>query len=462
MHPGFGTEAETMSRGSLMLRSIVTVAATLACSYAAAAAASLPVGDDEQACRVYTAAHANDTWRKPAGVLKFPYLVPAGPYDQCWDWDSVFLGTATLTFGSRPYLAGAMKNFLAATNLTDGAVTGCLTRTLPTVCSSSGSEHDALVHAKPILIQGAWIAASAEGGSAVEFKVFRPQMEALLAYWDRKPRQDGKTGLRVWHDQMESGADNCVLSTCPNHRSPCWTDEQAFTLASVDVMTFLQREHIAFALFSEAWAEEAASEEEAAVHRSAAVASRAAGDSLAHIMNEKLWRQDLGYHVAWNVSSSTPIIARTYVIAWPLWAGLVNQTQAAAIAVTLEKDDMLSAVGLRSTSSDDPRYNNDNEIIPYSNWRGPMWVNANAVACYGLARYGFKEQALRLAARVVGALAGDLRNSSNWHEAYSTATGSAAGAPLAAAGFLSWDTLSAELISNLQAGVDPLALHKRA
>ena len=55
---------------------------------------------------------------------------------------------------------------------------------------------------------------------------------------------------------------------------------------------------------------------------------------------------------------------------------------------------MLSAVGLRSTSSDDPRYNNENEIVPYSNWRGPMWVNANALTAYGLARYGFKALAM--------------------------------------------------------------------
>ena len=37
-------------------------------------------------------------------------------------------------------------NFLAATNLSTGAVTGCLTVNLPTVCSSSTKYHDALHH----------------------------------------------------------------------------------------------------------------------------------------------------------------------------------------------------------------------------------------------------------------------------------------------------------------------------
>ena len=100
------------------------------------------------------------------------------------------------------------------------------------------------------------------------------------------------------------------------------------------------------------------------------------------------------------------------------------------------------------------RYSNADIIVPHSNWRGPMWVNANAIACYGLARYGFIDLALEIASRVVGALAADLRRSSRWHEAYSTGDGS----PLAAPGFLSWDTLAAELISNLRAGIDPFHL----
>jgi glycogen debranching enzyme len=72
---------------------------------------------------------------------------------------------------------------------------------------------------------------------------------------------------------------------------------------------------------------------------------------------------------------------------------------------------------------DDPWYNNDDEIIPYSNWRGPMWVNANAITCYGLMRYGFDALAMKIATRVTATLADDLRNTTQWHEAYSTADG---------------------------------------
>ena len=209
---------------------------------------------DAALCRAHTAKAANQTWRPPSGALAYPYLVPAGPYTQLWDWDSVFLGCATLSWGSRAYLEGSMANFLAATNLTTGAATGCLTPTLPVACSSDPKDRDVLVHVKPIIVQGAWLAAAAPGGDPAAFERFAPAIEALLAFWDRPPRHDRASGLRLWHDQMESGADNGVLSRCPSARSGCWSAAQALTLASADLMSLLVREHTAAALFAEAWA----------------------------------------------------------------------------------------------------------------------------------------------------------------------------------------------------------------
>ena len=83
-----------------------------------------------------------------------------------------------------------------------------------------------------------------------------------------------------------------------------------------------------------------------------------------------------------------------------------------------------------------------------------MWVNANALTCYGLVRYGFDALAKEIATRVTATLANDLRNSTDWHEAYSTEDGT----PLAAPGFLSWDTLVGDLLSNLQRRHDPFEL----
>jgi hypothetical protein len=105
--------------------------AVLFCILAVRVVVSASAGDDDiqsdlTIVREYIVAHANDTFREPSGFLKHPYLVPAGPYEQCWDWDAVFTGVALLDLGSATYLAGSMMNFFEATDLETGSVTQCL------------------------------------------------------------------------------------------------------------------------------------------------------------------------------------------------------------------------------------------------------------------------------------------------------------------------------------------------
>ena len=81
-------------------------------------------------------------------------------------------------------------------------------------------------------------------------------MQALLDYWDVAPKKDPATGLYVWHDQMQTGADDLVMSDCPDSYSKCWNEkEDAWTLASVDLQIFMYREHTAYARFCTSWAE---------------------------------------------------------------------------------------------------------------------------------------------------------------------------------------------------------------
>ena len=86
--------------------------------------------------------------------------------------------------------------------------------------------------------------------------------------------------------------------------------------------------------------------------------------------------------------------------------------------------------------------------------QGPIWINANAALAYGFNAYGYRNASIDIATRVVNALAADLRATGKWHECYHTETGRG----LAAPGFLSWNTLGATLLPNVQAGVDPFQL----
>jgi hypothetical protein len=352
-------------------------------------------------------------------------------------------------------MRGTFMNYLAATNLTTGELPGGLTPSGPT---------GVLYHAKPVIIQGAWLAARADGSYA-DFQAFQPAMQALLAYWQRAPRVDAATGLPLWHDQLETGADNLVFSECPSAYSPdCWVEAaDAYTLSSPDLLVFLAREELAFANFCEAWAGVRSPDEPltAASLRSTATQHRERASALRDLLNTYLWHWDdpqhtRGWYCAYNVSSRQQIRNRTYQMAWPLWANMTaSSAQVAASVAAVRGADMLTPYGIRSASATDPRYSNANIIDPYSNWRGPIWINANAVLAYSLRSQGYEQAAAQLADAVVALLANDLVvNDGQWHECYDADNGTA----LAAPGFLSWNTLGATLQANVAAGVDPFSL----
>ena len=184
-------------------------------------------------------------------------------------------------------------------------------------------------------------------------------------------------------------------------------------------------------------------------------------DTILATMERWLWDESLGHYVAHNVSSSQPILNRVFLMALPLWGGAAPAHHAAQIAVNILRSDMISEWGLRSTSSADDRYSNANIINPYSNWRGPIWVNVNAAILYGMVSPDYKavapqlaKQAVAVARAVTGALAQDLRANGTWHECFSSETGEG----LAAPGFLSWDTLGASLLPDIKAQRDPFEL----
>lgn len=408
--------------------------------------------DADLACVIeHVHKHGSLTMKEPEGVLKHKWLVPSGYYQtSCWDWDSMYLGVAMmLTGGSGPYLIGTVKNFLERVDIASGEVKGCLT---PAGASST------LYHAKPVLLQMAFLGAQATGQLG-ELAEFRPQMEALMRYWHTGPRRDSETGLHFWHDIMESGADDLVWDPVPSGHSAEWkAEEQAFTISAPDLMTFLYREHLAFARLLDAWATLGSADapgckESAAEQRRLAADIRAATN--AHLWH---WRDRAigeGWYCGFDRRTRAQIDCRTYQMAWPLWAGMAESAEhAAAAARAILAPDMRCRWGIRSTSSAHALYSNENRITPYSNWRGPVWINVNVVLAYALHSNGFVEDARILACDVTKLLADDIRRTGSWHENYDSETGLG----LASPGFLSWNTLVAELLPNLTEGRDPFAL----
>ena len=82
---------------STALRWCFSLLGALTLSLTGCSSVTLPanrVTHDVEVVQNYVADHCNETFRQPNGLLRHPYLVPSGPYQQCWDWDSVFTGAA--------------------------------------------------------------------------------------------------------------------------------------------------------------------------------------------------------------------------------------------------------------------------------------------------------------------------------------------------------------------------------
>ena len=67
------------------MQALQQLAAAVVALAAVAAAAATDPDADSRLVQKHVAANANATFRPPSGSLRYPYLVPAGPYNEMWD-----------------------------------------------------------------------------------------------------------------------------------------------------------------------------------------------------------------------------------------------------------------------------------------------------------------------------------------------------------------------------------------
>lgn len=80
-----------------------------------------------------------------------------------------------------------------------------------------------------------------------------------------------------------------------------------------------------------------------------------------------------------------------------LWSGIVPTDRAAHVARRLMADDMWSGWGVRTLSALHPAYN------PHDYQLGAIWPHDNGLIAVGLKRYGFHDEACRIAAGLIDA-----------------------------------------------------------
>ena len=127
-----------------------------------------------------------------------------------------------------------------------------------------------------------------------------------------------------------------------------------------------------------------------------AAAWRKKAKQLKRQFNEQFWLPDRGWYAIGLDKDKRPIDALTSNVGHCLWTGIVDNDKAAAVARHLMSDDMFSGWGIRTLAESMAAYN------PMSYHNGSVWPHDNAICAAGLMRYGYVEQAQRVAEAILG------------------------------------------------------------
>ena len=125
-------------------------------------------------------------------------------------------------------------------------------------------------------------------------------------------------------------------------------------------------------------------------------------------MDRLLWDEAAGlyfdYHTGSN-SRSGFVFATTF---WPLWAGMASQEQARAVAANLHHFETPGGI-------------QTGPLETGCQWDGPFgWAPLTLMAVQGLNRYGYREEARRIAAGFVHMTAFEFARTGQLHEKYDT------------------------------------------
>jgi alpha,alpha-trehalase len=352
--------------------------------------------------------------KKPASAyIKHDYLVPCGPYEEQWDWDGFFIGSALsrVIHSEAIYLKNWTLNYLENVHA-NGFTPGLLTPMGP---------DKRLKHIKPFLAQGASLAS----WYLKDYAWLRrhwPKLKKSLAY-RMHANMNRKFGLASWYDSMESGADN----------NPAVWGFKNNSVVAVDLNTYLYMELTAMA-------------EMATKFRDFKHAKRYKHQAkeLKEKMLSYLWNAEDECFYNLNTLTGQHIKKKSFACFLPLYKKLVTEKMGKRIIErhVLNPREFWSKYGVRSLAKDEIEYNNANIIKPHSNWQGPVWPLVNFFTFRALLNYGFKKQAKELAIKTGKILLNDIRLTGGMHENYHAETGK----PLAAPNFVSWNLLASSML----------------
>jgi glycogen debranching enzyme len=112
--------------------------------------------------------------------------------------------------------------------------------------------------------------------------------------------------------------------------------------------------------------------------------------AMAERFNTAFWNDELGTYVLALDGSKKPCLVRASNSGHALFAGIVPAYRAESVTRALLTPEMSSGWGVRTVATTEARYN------PMAYHNGSIWPHDNALIAAGFARYGFRDEALRL------------------------------------------------------------------
>jgi glycogen debranching enzyme len=125
-------------------------------------------------------------------------------------------------------------------------------------------------------------------------------------------------------------------------------------------------------------------------HHDRAIELERQAQTLRRRFEAAFWCEDIDTYAIALDGEKRPCRVRTTNAGHCLYTGIASAERAARLATTLLDAATFSGWGLRTLAASEPRYN------PMSYHNGSIWPHDNAMVAHGLARYGFKEEALRV------------------------------------------------------------------
>ncbi len=120
-------------------------------------------------------------------------------------------------------------------------------------------------------------------------------------------------------------------------------------------------------------------------------------DALKRSFNERFWLPERGWYAIALDGDKRPVDALTSNIGHCLWSGIVDEDKAEEVAAHLMSPEMFTGWGVRTLASSMGAYN------PMSYHNGSVWPHDSVLVATGLMRYGFVQEAQRIATGLLDA-----------------------------------------------------------